>query len=156
MTEIASSVTTRLAHHDDILLCKRIADAHRSEMGFLTRAMFAGAITRGHLLVAETGDGVLAGFLRFNHRVRGTETALYDICVERSLKRRGVGKALVASLVKMCEAANRSAIILRCPEELPANSFYERLGFRRCTVEPGRRRRLVVWRLAIKGHPWSS
>jgi ribosomal protein S18 acetylase RimI-like enzyme len=156
MTDIASLVTIRLACQHDISSCKQFADAHRAALGFLTRALFAEAITRNRLLVAETSDGVIAGFLRFNHRLRGTETALYDICVDRSLQRRGIGRALVSSLVSMCQEADRSAIVLRCPEELPANSFYKRLGFQECDIEPGRRRRLIVWRLTFEERPWSS
>jgi ribosomal protein S18 acetylase RimI-like enzyme len=156
MNPSESAVNVRAGELTDVAACKAIADDHRAELGFLTHAVFVEAVSRGRLLVAAVSDGLPAGFVRFNHRVRGSETALYDICVARTEQRRGIGRLLVEALAVICHAADRSTIVLRCPDGLPANGFYERLGFRQSGIEAGRRRRLVVWRLTIEGPAWSS
>jgi ribosomal protein S18 acetylase RimI-like enzyme len=81
--------------------------------------------------------------------LRGVETALYDICVDALCQRRGVGRRLVQALADSCRQSGRIAIVLRCPESQPANDFYACLGFQQVAIEPGRRRRLIVWRLAL-------
>jgi ribosomal protein S18 acetylase RimI-like enzyme len=133
----------------DIDACKTIADQHRDMLGFLTRAVFTEAAERQRLLVAAI-DGQVVGFVRFNHRVRGTETAIYDICTDRQIQGRGVGRALVVALAAECRRCNRETIALRCPEGAPANDFYAHIGFQQGAIEAGKRRRLIVWRLPIK------
>lgn len=138
----------RPAELSDVPFCKALADANREALGFIVAAVFVDAIRRNQLLVAEAA-GEVVGFVRYNHRVRGVETALYDICVASAVQLQGVGRSLVMALSETCRLRKRQAIIARCPEDLPANAFYARLGFRPITVEPGRRRRLVLWRLTL-------
>lgn len=147
--EKLTGVSVRGAEWDDIRTCKAIADAHREALGFLVAAAFVDAMRRSQLFVADQAGSVV-GFVRFNHRVRGDETALYDICVEASAQHQGVGRLLVQALSESCRSHGRHTIALRCPEGLPANGFYARLGFQRITVEPGRRRPLVLWRLTLQ------
>jgi ribosomal protein S18 acetylase RimI-like enzyme len=144
------TVAVRAAQQEDVAACKRIADAHRDVFGFLTRGVFVEAMSRSRLLVAQDTDRRTIGFVRFNHRIRGMETVLYDIGVAPDAQRRGVGRALVGALVDAGRQAGRSVIVLRCPEGLPANAFYASLGFRCSDIEEGRRRRLLVWRIAIE------
>lgn len=138
----------RVAEPGDISACKSIADTHRNALGFIVVATFADAIHRNQLLVAER-SGEVVGFVRYNHRQRGDETALYDIGVAHSAQRQGVGRLLVEALRESCRLHERHAIVARCPENLPANAFYARLGFQRIQIEPGRRRPLVLWRLIL-------
>jgi ribosomal protein S18 acetylase RimI-like enzyme len=146
----------RQAVPEDIIACKRIADQNREAFGFLPRPVFVEAVERRRLLVAASSTGVVIGFVRFNHRMRGTETALYDICVDNSLRRQGVGRALVAALVDECRRANRETVVLKCPEGLPANDFYDRLGFERQGMVQGRRRNLIIWCLSTGNDLCSS
>lgn len=136
----------------DIPSCKAIADANRDALGFLVAAVFVDAVRRRQLLVAESLDHVV-GFVRYNHRVCGTETVLYDICVSIGARCQGVGRALIAALGESCRLHGRRTIVARCPEDLPANAFYARIGFQQITVEPGRRRQLVCWRLTLSDPP---
>jgi ribosomal protein S18 acetylase RimI-like enzyme len=145
---LSGTISVRDAIEGDVFPCKAIADRNRDQLGFLVSAAFTDSIRRRQLLVAHREEHVI-GFVRFNHHVRGTETALYDICVDASARRQGVGRMLVQMLIVSCRKRERIAIMLRCPEPLPANDFYAHLGFQRIAVEPGRRRRLVVWRLPL-------
>ncbi len=144
----SEAIEVRTAQLSDIRSCKNIADRQRDALGFLPRPVFAEAVQRGQLLVAVAKQDIV-GFVRFNHRLRGVETALYDICVDAPTQRQGVGRRLVQALADSCRKSGRIAIVLRCPESLPANDFYACLGFQQVAIEPGRRRRLVVWRLAL-------
>lgn len=148
-TKVLMTTSVRGGELKDIPSCKVIADAHRENLGFIVAATFTDAIRRGQLLVAEHANEVV-GFVRYNHRVRGDETALYDICVAASAQRQGIGRLLVERLSESCRLHGRRTIILRCPETLPANGFYAHLGFQRITIEPGRRRPLVLWRLTLQ------
>ncbi len=147
-TDAHDMTLVRQAEAQDIPACKAIADAHRDSLGFIVAAVFADSIRRNQLLVAER-DGRVVGFMRYNHRIRGSETALYDICVADSAQHQGIGRLLVENLIASCRLHGRQTIVVRCPENMPANAFYARLGFQRVRVEPGRRRTLVLWRLDL-------
>jgi ribosomal protein S18 acetylase RimI-like enzyme len=156
-TEIASDtdgtivqIHVSYANAADIDACKNIADQHRDALGFLTRAVFAEAVERKRLLVAATDARQIVGFVRFNHRVRGTETAIYDICTDKQAQGRGIGRTMVVALAAECRHANRETIALRCPEGAAANGFYAHIGFQQADIEPGKRRRLIMWRLPIE------
>lgn len=139
----------RRATEADINACKRLADASRDAFGFLTYGVFAEAVARGRLLVSEDSAENLIGFARYNHRVRGPETALYDICVSVSSRRQGVGRALIEHLAAESLEMGRRSIVLKCPQTLPANQFYAALEFELVGTEDGRKRRLNVWRLHV-------
>src|SRR6266540_2615603 len=93
----SEAIEVRTAQLSDIRSCKNIADRQRDALGFLPRPVFAEAIQRGQLLVAVSTQDIV-GFVRFNHRLRGIETALYDICVDVPMQRQGVGRSLVQAL----------------------------------------------------------
>lgn len=145
----AEGFKMRQATLDDVVDVKKIADQHRHALGFLPKPVFSDSVKRHSLLVAVS-EGHLVGFVRYNHRKRGTETAIYDICVADDYKRQGIGRGLVESLIDECRKNDRVSIMLRCPEDLPANQFYERIGFENNGVEMGRRRKLVTWRLRFE------
>jgi hypothetical protein len=73
-----------------------------------------------------------SGFLRYHRRRDGWHT-VYEVVSEAP----GMGRALL-------EAVPRP-VRLKCPEGQPANGFYRHLGGAPVRVDPGRRRRLVVW-----------
>lgn len=152
MVESNETLSIRRAHLNDVPACKAICDANRDALGFIMTAIFNDAIVRRQLLVAEL-DGILVGFVRFNHHVRGDETAIYDICVIQQHRCKGVANALIITLSKECKQIQRNRIVLRCPEGLAANSFYEHIGFTRIAIESGKRRNLVRWHLILRGDP---
>jgi ribosomal protein S18 acetylase RimI-like enzyme len=134
----------------DVPVCKVIADNHKHELGFLPRAVFAEAIVKHNLLVAQSMDtGTVVAFVRYNHRKKGFQTAIYDICVDRNYYGMGVGRALVQALATDCRSHARTSIVLKCPEDLHANEFYRSAGFQRMGVVAGRRRSLVIWQLEL-------
>lgn len=128
---------------------KSIADQHRAELGFHVRQTFIDSIAKGQLFVARLGSGAV-GYVRFNHR-KDRATTLYEIVTIPTARGAGVGRQLVESLIKDCQAKGSRSIRLQCPVELPANGFYEKLGFERLGARsrPGRSRPLYEWQYTV-------
>jgi len=135
------------AEERDVFAVKEIADEHRVDFGFIPRAAFSEAVNKGWLLVAKIDD-VLVGFVRFRHR-RDKTTTLYEIAVANHIKRQGIGRALIHSLIEHARQHNQLDIKLKCPVNLPANHFYSVLGFELVRVDKGKRRELNMWRLEL-------
>ena len=137
----------RKATVEDLESVNILVSIHRKEFGFIRKVSLACSVDRHEMLVAES-DGEIVGFARYHHR-RDTQTTLYDIAVSPAQRLNGVGRALIDALVDESRILGKQMIVLRCPEELPANGFYAHIGFERWREEPGKRRKLIVWRLSL-------
>src|SRR6266851_5899389 len=131
---------------------KSLADQHRSELGFHSRQAFIDSCNKNELLVAKI-DGQVKGFVRFHHR-RDNLTTLYEIATAPEIRTKGTGRRLVEALVSNCRKIGSRCIRLSCPVELPANQFYETLGFVRSSrrSSPGKNRPLNQWALPVLPH----
>ncbi len=138
-----NNINIRRANLADIDAIKQLADAHRRELGFVRQPSLLESIGRQELFVAQNDDGVV-GFIEFHHR-RDSQTTLYNIVVSANYRRKNIGRLLMKNLEADAVKQNKSVILLKCPEELLANSFYQRLGYTLTNVEPGKSRRLNVW-----------
>lgn len=139
--------TIVLAEMAHLVAAKRLADQHKQELGFINRAILQKAIEAQALLVAplrseQTNE--LAGLVHFYVR-RDAIITLYSIAVAPAYQRQGLGRQLFAALIHEARARQKSEIRLKCPAELPANIFYERLGLQRIACEAGKHRPLNVW-----------
>lgn len=139
-----NNVIIRPALLDDIDAIKQLADSHKHELGFLRRPALLEAIKRQELLIAENGAGIV-GFVEYRHR-RDQQTTLYNVVVAPGSRQRGIGQQLVVNLEKEAKRQEKSWILLKCPEDLPANTFYEHIGYEKIAVERGKTRRLNIWR----------
>jgi hypothetical protein len=120
----------------DLDWIKAMADRHRAEVGFVQRAALAEGIARGEVfVVAGQYVGLVASgcaFVHFHRRRDGWRT-VYELCSEVP----GCGRTLLAAVPR--------PVRLKCPVDLPANGFYERVGGTLARTEPGKRRALNVW-----------
>ncbi len=137
----------RKATAEDLESVNILVNIHRKEFGFIRKVSLACSIDRREMLVAES-SGEIIGFARYHHR-RDAQTTLYDIAVLPTRRLNGVGRALIGALADESRTLGKQTIVLRCPEELPANGFYAHVGFERWREEPGKRRKLIVWRLSL-------
>ena len=128
----------------DIDAIKQLADKHRNELGFLRRPALLRAIQRCELLVAQHRAD-LVGFIEYRHR-QDKQTTLYNVVVHPEYRGLGVGRHLVFTLEKEAQEREKSLVLLKCPDDLPANQFYERIGYEKSNVEAGKSRRLNIWR----------
>lgn len=125
-------VITRAAP-SDLSAIKRIADRHKTELGFVLRPVLEAAITRAELIVAKREEAVI-GFCHY-HRCRDGWTTIYEIVSDR--KRIGVGRALLDSIIKPFR--------LKATIDNPANAFYKHMGGIMTGTHPGRKRALALW-----------
>jgi len=139
--------TIRKATIDDLDAINSLVNKHKKELGFVRKVTISQSILQGETLIAES-DRVLFGFVRYHHRL-DSQTTLYDIVVSSEKRHKGAGCTLVNALAAESRALNKQFILLKCPEELPANAFYQSLGFERWQEDPGKRRKLVIWKLIL-------
>jgi ribosomal protein S18 acetylase RimI-like enzyme len=139
-----SRVNIRPASTNEIDAIKQIADAHRHELGFLRRPALLEAIERQELLVAQDSSGIV-GFVEYRHR-RDQQTTLYNLVVRPDHLRQGIGRALTLAMETEAQHRAKSWILLKCPEDLPANEFYASIGYEKIGVGAGKLRRLNIWR----------
>ena len=123
MTLIRKATTTDNA--------KRLADAHRKQIGFVMRPALQAAIERGELLEAVIDDAVI-GFAHFHVRRDGW-TTLYEIVSTSA----GGGRALLSALPR--------PLRLKCPVDNHSNGLYEHMGGPCSETVSGRKRDLHVW-----------
>jgi len=141
------NLTITKAKPADIDDIKQIADSHRKELGFVRRPSLLEAINRSEVFVAKQ-NGLVLGFVEYRHR-KDEQTTLYNIAVISRFHRQNIGRRLVEVLVTEARNRGKQYILLKCPEELPANKFYETLNFQFYGVEPGKRRKLNIWRWSL-------
>jgi ribosomal protein S18 acetylase RimI-like enzyme len=127
---------------------KLLADANRNSISFMTRKKFEEIVDQQRAFVSLFDDTVI-GFVVFRHRKLDLQTTLSEICVQHKYRGQGIGTDLIQLLIRDCNQKKRDFIQLKCPIDLPANKFYEHLGFDLHMTEDGRKRKLNVWRLAI-------
>ena len=142
-------ITVRLAREEDIDGAKRIADQHRTELGFVNIAILRVAQSKEWLLVAAEWENqkkcdVVVGFANFRIR-RDKNATLYEIAVVDSHRRTGVGTRLLSELIRRVHLAGGQYVRLKCPQDLSANKFYQKFGFRHGETEQRKKRRLQVW-----------
>lgn len=135
-------------HVENIDDMKLIADANRTSLGFIPKKKFEEIVEQKRGFVALQ-DNIVIGFVVYRHRKIDSQTTLSEICVHTDYRNQHIGSELIFALIQDCKQRNREFIQLKCPVDLEANGFYERLGFRLHTIEEGKKRQLKVWQLAI-------
>jgi ribosomal protein S18 acetylase RimI-like enzyme len=151
-----------LAQAEHLAGAKRLVDRFKRELGFLNRMTLQKAIEaqcvlvmlhqpvqNGQLAVTRQEEPEVVGMVHFYQR-RDQTVTLYNIVVAQAYQRRGLGRSLFTALVKMAEKSGKRQIHLKCPAELPANQFYQRLGLELVAEEPGKRRPLNIWSYTLK------
>jgi len=143
-----------LAEMEHLAAAKLLSDQHKRELGFINRAILQRAIETKSLLIAVRNSGdeqterELLGLAHFYVR-RDHIITLYSIVVAQVYQRTGLGRQLFGSLIHQACIQGKKEICLKCPEELPANVFYERLGLQKVASESGKLRTLNVWKYTL-------
>ena len=146
---MSSTTISKAKHPSDVDVVKRIADQHRAELGFHARQAYVDSLNKGELLIAKIADQIV-GFTRYHHR-RDNRTTLYEIAISPTARDKGIGRKLIVALIADCQRVSSRSLRLSCPVELPANRFYEAVGFIKSTRRSrrGRSRPLFEWELPI-------
>lgn len=119
----------------------KLFQSHRDELGFVNKAQ-----VREKDTYVVYRDNSLAGAAICNHCIQKPQTTLYDIAVYDTFRRSGVASELVE---KIADDSPHDKIIAKCPKDLPANNFYRENGWKLQSVDDGKNRELLVWKLDI-------
>jgi len=97
---------------------------------------------------ADRGELILVdGGLCHWHLRRDGQLTIREILVLPEQRGQGIGKAI---LERLKYTSGASSIFAKCPAELPANSWYSRMGFACDGTETTRTgRQLNLWRLRL-------
>ena len=107
---------------------KKIADVNKKQIGFVIKSGLLKQIENGEVLIAKN-DNIIVGFCNYHHR-RDSQTTMYEICVEKVHRRCNVGTLLLNALKKESTAENKTKIVLKMPEHLNVDNFYQSNGFK--------------------------
>jgi GNAT superfamily N-acetyltransferase/predicted nucleic acid-binding protein len=115
---------------------RTLADQHRESFGFLPASAYTELAVKDRLWVAiDKNTGNLCGFLSFGGRY--PQVKIFQLFVEESVRRHRVGERLIVGLKEVSQRAGVQTISARIAADLPANKFWERMGFRLIRQEAG-------------------
>jgi ribosomal protein S18 acetylase RimI-like enzyme len=152
-----TGVTIREASQEDASATGALSEASQDELGSIGKHRYwlTQQIDRGDVLVAETSEGELVGFVVFNHNPleEHEHTTVYYLCIHSAYRRHGIGKRLMEAVAVDARLFGNRRIKLKCPTQLSANHFYQRIGY---TLERSQAAqedsRLNVWTLSLRNN----
>lgn len=150
----AAEVTIREASQEDAPAIRALSEASQDELGAISqhRHWLTHQIDIGDVFVAETSEGELVGFVVFNHNPpeEHEQTAVYYLCVHSTYRKHGIGKRLMEAVAVDARLFGNKGITLKCPNQLPANHFYQSIGYTLGGSETDQEGgRLNVWTLSL-------
>lgn len=150
----ATGITTREASEKDASAITALSEASQGEMGSISqhRQWLTHQIDIGEVFVAETIEGELVGFVVFSHNplTEHEHTTIYYLCIHSTHRRHGIGKRLMEAVAVDARLYGNKRITLKCPTQLPANHFYQSIGYTLEGSEKGQEdSRLNVWTLSL-------
>lgn len=150
----AKGITIREAAQEEAPAIMALSEASKDELGSISQHLhwLTHQIDIGDVFVAETSEGELVGFVVFNHNPLTDEehTTIYYLCTDSTYRRQGIGKRLMEAVAVDTRLFGNKRITLKCPPQLPANHFYQSIGY---TLEGSETDhgggRLNVWTLSL-------
>lgn len=113
-----------------------LADANKKALGFLQKAIFREQANRGRLWIAVSeNSGECIGYLLFGGRYPALK--VFQLFVKRSYRKVGIGEQLIRSLITWAEKLSYLTASARVASDLPANGFWDRVGFSLIRQETG-------------------
>lgn len=102
-----------------------------SAFGFAHTVFGASRPPRGHLWIATSREGEVAGYAGIELSALGGEADIINLAVGPAHRRRGVGRRLLAAVSAHCRARRIWLVWLRVrASNRGARAFYRRCGFR--------------------------
>ena len=150
----ATGVTIREASQEDAPAIRALSKASKDELGSISHygQWLIQQIDIGEVFVAETEERELVGFVVFNHNplVEHEHTTVYYLCVHSIYRGHGIGTRLMEAVAADARLYGNKRISLKCPTQLPANSFYKSIGYTLEGSETGQEGgRLNFWTLLL-------
>ena len=106
---------------------RQLADANRTELGFLPASVYSESAVKGGLWVAVGSTRKVRGYLLFGGRF--PRLRVFQIFVRSEYRGSGTARILLEKLRDYGERLNYLTITARVARELEANRFWEACGF---------------------------
>jgi ribosomal protein S18 acetylase RimI-like enzyme len=128
-----TGITIREASQEDASAIRALSEASQDELGSISqhRLWLTHQIDRGDIFVAETSEGELGGFVVFDHNPMEEHeyTTVHYLCIHSTYRGHGIGKRLMEAVAVDARLFGNRRITLKCPTQLPANNFYQSIGY---------------------------
>ncbi len=140
-----SSVEIVKAKHGDLPQIKSIADKNKNLVGFVMRGSLIESIQKENLIVLKHKKKII-GFINYHHR-KDAQTTLYEICVDEEDRKKGYGRLLINHLLQETKLHGKRVLLLNCPVDGVAHSFYLKCGFKIKSTRARTRngKKLITW-----------
>lgn len=146
------AVKIRTASSDDFIAILSLQKGAKHTVGFLSDQAVRERLDRGTILVAESDDQSIVGYLMYD--LPRHEVSIKQLAIEPWARLGGVAEQLVTYLVTMLEG-QRQWVGLKCRRDYELRRFWERLGFAPYSEVRGRASAgsvLTLWRREL-GYP---
>ncbi len=112
---------------DYVTQVSSIADQNKVAFGFLSASVYEQMASKGQLWVALNSEKELKGYLMFGGSMPTLK--VFQVYACESVKGHGVGKKLINALKDYAKESHYHTISARVASDLPANAFWEKVGF---------------------------
>ena len=122
------------------------------DLAFYPLTTLEKAIESGSIITCQD-NGEIAGYLWFGAVNQGSDTIIYQACVDYDSRMRHLGYGMVRELIELCTAGGSVGIRLKCASSSESNAFWNGIGFYCTKVKQGgikRNRELNYWRSDIQ------
>jgi len=114
----------------------RATNTHTAELGFLSSGAYEGAIANGQLWFL-TEDDAYGGHVFFSGALPVLK--ICQLFVADGFRERGLGHRLLDAVIEHAELQGYTSARARVASDLPANEFWQRMGFETLSTESGGR-----------------
>lgn len=129
-----------------------IADQNKDAFGFLSASAYEQMASKGQLWVVLNNAKELKGYLMFGGTMPTLKVFQAYVC--KSVRGHGVGKQLIDTLKEYAREKSYHSIVAKVASDLPANNFWERMGFSIYRqIKGGETTRRII---NIRGYPFDD
>tara|TARA_R100001594_G_scaffold136297_2_gene178550 strand:- start:281 stop:874 length:594 start_codon:yes stop_codon:yes gene_type:complete len=135
----------RLATTSDLKYIDHLQKKNAEELAFYPLSGLEKAVER-HRIILAVVNGAPAGYLY--HGLPEQHLKIHQACIEYDLRGQWYGASLVSDLETLANLKGCMSITLRCASSLDSNGFWQKMGYKCTSVQPGggsRMRDINVW-----------
>ena len=105
----------------------KLADENKQAFGFLAASVYEQMALKEQLWIVSDDIGKLKGYLMFGGTM--PRVKIFQLYVRPNARGDGIGRILIEALIDHSNVRNFHTISARVASDLPANKFWEHMGF---------------------------
>jgi ribosomal protein S18 acetylase RimI-like enzyme len=125
---------------EDIEFVETLMSANSDALGFIPTKGIRTIAAEGGLMILHIHN-TQVGYLLCGPIKPNQDVTVYQVCIDKDLRRTGGGRDLLLKLRARATSSNAKGIRLRCASDLEANGFWQALGFKLMSTDKPRNRR---------------